>query len=435
MMAGAVFAVLANPSSESILGLGIFAGALIWVVWDNWRLLPLFDWLRRIGDEPDAPPPRFDGGRQETVEHIQRLLRKHRDKKKELEKRLFDLQSVLQASPNSIIVLNDQNCIEWCNSTASIHFGLNAKRDLSQQITYLLRMPLLVKKLAERDFSEPFTLDSPLSTDTYPMRLEVRLLPFGQGRFFMLSQDITAIEQAETMRRNFVANVSHEIRTPLTVLAGFIETMQTLSPGKEERSNILARMAHQTERMKNLVNDLLVLSRLENSAPPGLDEWTPVAPMLERLEADARALSAYLNGQTLPGHEIVFESPDFPSEIAGVKIELQSAFSNLINNAIRYTPSGGKIVVTWQMETKGGACFSVQDNGPGIASEHIPRLTERFYRVDPNRSRASNGTGLGLAIVRYALQRHDAKLEIDSTPSRGAYFSAIFPAERVRGSH
>ena len=248
----------------------------------------------------------------------------------------------------------------------------------------------------------------------------------------MLSRDITAIEQAEAMRRDFVANVSHEIRTPLTVLAGFVETLQTLSPSEEERANMLHRMAQQAGRMKNLVDDLLTLSRLEGSAPPGIREWTPVRALLERLDTDAQSLSAHLAGQDSPGHEIVFEGMDAPDEIAGSASELQSAFFNLINNAIRYTPPGGRIVVSWQTQANRGARFSVQDTGPGIAPEHIPRLTERFYRVDSDRSRASGGTGLGLSIVKHVLQRHDATLAIDSVPLKGACFTATFPATRIR---
>jgi two-component system phosphate regulon sensor histidine kinase PhoR len=431
MAVGAVSVVLVKPS-EGILGLGIAAGAFIWLIWDNWCSLQFILWVHRIEDEPDAPPPWLDNIRQETAEYIQRTLRRQSHRTKEFENQLYDFQSVLQASPNSVIILNAQDCIEWCNRTASIHFGLDAKRDLAQRITHLLRSPALIKKLAERDFAEPFVVESPLATDTHPMRLEVLFLPHGQGRLFMLSRDITAIEQAEAMRRNFVAEVSHEIRTPLTVLAGFIETLQTLSPSEEERGSILMRMAHQAERMKNLVNDLLTLSRLENNAQLRLDEWIPVASMLERLGIDARSLSTHLNGQAAPKHEIIFEGADTPDEIAGIKTELQSAFSNLVNNAIRYTPPGGKIIVTWQMNAEGGARFSVRDNGIGIAPEHIPRLMERFYRVDLNRSNASSGTGLGLAIVRHVLQRHDAKLEIDSTLSHGACFSVTFPAERVR---
>jgi len=431
MTGGSALATLADLGSAGA-ALGVAVGALIWLAWDSWCAQRFASWLHRIRDEPNTPPPRLDGPRREASERIQRLLRKQRLETEELENRLHNIQSALQASPNGIIILDEQRCIEWCNRTACAHFGLDSQRDLSQRITHLLRMPALIKSLAAHDFLNAITLESPRSTALHPLRLEVRLFPYGQGRLLMLSRDITAIEQAEAMRRDFVANVSHEIRTPLTVLAGFVETLQTLPLNDDERAAMLHRMAQQAERMKNLVDDLLTLSRLEGSAPPETNEWTPLRALLERLDADARALSAHLAGQDAPGHELVFEGMGTTDEIAGSASELQSAFFNLINNAIRYTPPGGKIVVAWRTQTNGGACFSVRDSGPGIAPEHIPRLTERFYRVDSDRSRASGGTGLGLSIVKHVLQRHDATLAIDSAPSKGACFTATFPPTRVR---
>jgi len=431
MVAGAAFGALPGYAG---IGLGIAAGALAWLIWDNWRAQSFAEWLHRIRDDPDTPPPRLDSLRREFSERIQRLLRKQGRETEELQNRLNNLQSALQASPNGVIILDEQECIEWCNRTACEHFGLDSRRDISQRITHLLRIPTLVKSLAARDFAEAITLESPISTASRPLRLEVWLLPYGQGRLLMLSRDITAIEQAEAMRRDFVANVSHEIRTPLTVLAGFVETLQILPLGEEERVNMLQRMSQQAERMKNLVADLLTLSRLEDSAPPGTNEWTPARILLERIESDTCTLSVHLAGKDSPRHNIVFEGMDASEEIAGSASELQSAFFNLVNNAIRYTPSDGTITVSWQRQSNGSARFSVRDSGPGIAPEHIPRLTERFYRVDSDRSRASGGTGLGLSIVKHVLQRHDAALTIESSPSRGSCFTVTFPAERVRMS-
>jgi two-component system phosphate regulon sensor histidine kinase PhoR len=431
MAGGATIASLAGSEAAGV-ELGIAAGALAWLVLDNWRARTFSVWLHHIRDEPDTPPLRLDGIRREAAERIQRLLRKQRLETEDRENRLDNIQSALQASPNGVVILDEQECIEWCNRTACEHFGLDSRRDLSQRITHLLRIPALVKSLATRNFTEALTLESPLATATRPLRLEVRIFPYGNGRLFMLSRDITSIEQAEAMRRDFVANVSHEIRTPLTVMAGFVETLQTLPLAEEERASMLQRIAQQTERMKNLVDDLLTLSRLEGSAPPGIKEWTPVRVLLERLDADARALSVYLAGQDSPGHELIIEGMDTSDEIAGSASELQSAFFNLVSNAIRYTPPGGEIVVRWQTHPQGGARFSVQDSGPGISPEHIPRLTERFYRVDSDRSRSTGGTGLGLSIVKHVLQRHDATLAIESTPPQGTCFTAIFPAARVR---
>ncbi|MDR3086483.1 MAG: PAS domain-containing sensor histidine kinase, partial [Azoarcus sp.] len=224
-------------------------------------------------------------------------------------------------------------------------------------------------------------------------------------------------------------------------LAGFIETLQTLPLDDTERGNYLNRMAQQAARMKTLVDDLLMLSRIEGSAPPGEREWSSVRALLQRCEADAHALSAQLcatsqdaPGRSAPGHTITFEGAETADEIAGVANELQSVFFNLINNAVRYTPPGGRIEVRWTPTPDGGARFSVRDSGSGIAPEHIPRLTERFYRVDSDRSRASGGTGLGLSIVKHVLQRHDAALCIESAPGQGACFTVIFPASRRRAA-
>ena len=237
------------------------------------------------------------------------------------------------------------------------------------------------------------------------------------------------------MRRDFVANVSHEIRTPLTVLAGFVETLQTLSLTQEERSRYLGMMSQQALRMQSVVQGLLTLSRLEGSPLPGMAEWTPVPSLLRHCDEEGRALSALLTHNHQSLHEMHFPSLQglhAAGDIAGVPSELQSVMSNLISNAVRYTPAGGAIHVRWQPQGDGSAVFSVQDTGPGIASEHLPRLTERFYRIDRSRSRETGGTGLGLAIVKHVVQRHGATLDIRSTLGQGSVFAVTFPANRLR---
>ena len=275
------------------------------------------------------------------------------------------------------------------------------------------------------------------SSPSRPVMLSVHIYPYGVGRHLLLARDITALEQAEAMRRDFVANVSHEIRTPLTVLVGFVETLQTLDLSPEEHKHYLALMAQQAGRMQNLVQDLLTLSRLEGSPPPTYNDWFPVGQMLRQCAVEAHALSKLLTKGADVGHALSFPEPEAPAmdwEIAGVQAELISAFSNLISNALRYTPAGGSVEVRWEGLLDGGARFSVKDSGPGIDPAHIGRLTERFYRVDRSRSRDTGGTGLGLAIVKHALQRHGAKLEIHSQLGAGATFSAVFPAHRLRHS-
>ncbi|MDR1425240.1 MAG: phosphate regulon sensor histidine kinase PhoR [Azoarcus sp.] len=433
MGAGAGFASLFKHTIPSV-ALGVALGSGLWLVWDTWRFLRFLDWLRRLHETPDAPP-RLSGLWREAAQRVSRLLRKQARLTRESEARLENLQAGLQASPNGVIVLDEHTHIEWCNQMACRHFGLDARRDIAQSVTHLLRDPAFVAHLAARDFEQAVIMTSPVSSEAHPLRLSVRLCPYGQGRLLLISQDITVFEQAEAMQRDFVANVSHEIRTPLTVLAGFVETMQTLALSEDEHREYLDRMAQQAGHMRRLVDDLLMLSRLEGSPPPGLEDWTPIAVVLAQIEADARALSALTTGASAPQRLVFPAAAALPQagEIAGAATELQSALSNLVNNAIRYTPPGGDIEIRWEAQPDGTACFSVRDSGPGIAPEHLPRLTERFYRVDSAFSRATGGTGLGLSIVKHVLQRHEATLTVDSAPGQGACFMVTFPAYRVRG--
>jgi two-component system phosphate regulon sensor histidine kinase PhoR len=252
--------------------------------------------------------------------------------------------------------------------------------------------------------------------------------PYGEGRSLVLSRDITALEQADAMRRDFVANVSHEIRTPLTVLAGFVETLQSLPLGEDERNRYLDLMAQQARRMQTLVNDLLTLSRLEGSPPPPAQEWLSAQTLMVQCEQEAKELSNLLWGS---GQSLYFAC-DAGLEVAGALSELHSALSNLIANAIRYSAPDKAIEVRWRRLPDGAALFSVKDQGAGIAPEHLPRLTERFYRVDRSRSRETGGTGLGLAIVKHVAQRHAAELLIESTQGLGSTFSIRFSPQRLR---
>jgi two-component system phosphate regulon sensor histidine kinase PhoR len=240
----------------------------------------------------------------------------------------------------------------------------------------------------------------------------------------LLSQDITERERAEAMRRDFVANVSHEIRTPLTVLAGFVETLAELPLTEPERRRVLGLMAQQTARMQALVGDLLMLAQLEGSPRPGADRWLPLATLLQRSLADAVALSA--------GRHLIVPRGVSDVEVAGTEGELLSAVGNLLGNAVRYTPEGGRIELGWGRQEDGRAFIEVSDTGPGIAREHLPRLTERFYRVDGSRSRDTGGTGLGLSIVKHVVQRHGGEIDIDSEIGKGSTFRLLLPALRVR---
>ena len=412
--------------------LGAAVAAWVWFVLDMWRGGRMLRWLRQ-GDVQRGLE--LYGLWGEAVERVRRLVRQQQDLVRESDKRLQDILGALQASPNGVVLLDEEGRIEWCNDTAAEHFGFDPQRDALQSIRNLVRDPEFNAYLAEHDYARDVVLEGRGSTPSRPVRVSVHVHTYGEGRALLLSRDVTALEQAEAMRRDFVANVSHEIRTPLTVLTGFVETLQTLDLEAPDRARYLATMAQQAARMQSVVQDLLTLSRLEGSPLPGMAEWTPVSSLLQRCEEESRALSALLTQNQAQGHVLEFDTGAAQwQDIAGSPAELQSALSNLISNAVRYTPCGGRIVVRWKRAADGGAVFSVQDTGPGIAPEHIPRLTERFYRVDRSRSRETGGTGLGLAIVKHVLQRHGASLDIRSTLGKGSTFSVHLPPARLRSS-
>jgi two-component system phosphate regulon sensor histidine kinase PhoR len=286
----------------------------------------------------------------------------------------------IQVSPNGIIMLDDEHRIVWCNANAEQQFGLDAERDVGQHITYLIRQPEFIRYLGAPHQGVDLRMAG-MGRKLHKI-LSVQILPYGDNRKVIISQDITKLERTDAMRRDFVANVSHELKTPLTVLAGHIEA---------------------------------------DPKPPG-DKFVDIESVVRHLGQDARGLSA--------GKHTIHMHIDRTVAITGAESEIASAFGNLVTNAVRYTPEGGQIDVSWQIED-GYGVFSVTDNGIGVPIEHIPRLTERFYRVDRSRSRGTGGTGLGLAIVKHVLQRHEARLSIRSHVGRGSTFAAYFPKERT----
>jgi len=408
---------------------GMLIAGLVWVLLDFSRGLRLLKWLK---DEDFDRQPFRHGLWGDLAGRIHRIVRARQKRIEESEARLQDFLSALQASPNGVVLLDEQGRIEWFNQTAANHFGLDAQRDILQHFGNLVRDPAYAAYVQAGDFTHAVILPGRQSTPTRPVRLSVHLHPYGQGRRLLLSRDITLFEQAEAMRRDFVANVSHEIRTPLTVLAGFVETLQTLPLNEAERARYLDLMAQQAARMQSLVTDLLMLSRLEGSPLPGTGEWVPLPPLMRQLEQEAKALSEVLHPPLTDARQHIVFDPAPAYELAGVATELHSALSNLVSNAVRYTPASGTVQVGWVLHEDGRGEFYVQDNGPGIAPEHLPRLTERFYRVDRSRSRETGGTGLGLAIVKHVAQRHGAELKIDSAPGKGSRFALVFPSHRLR---
>lgn len=411
--------------------LGALAGTVLAQTLAAWRGRRLLRWLHA----PDeAPPPALRGLWGEVLYRAQRLLRARQQQAEASARQLQSFLAALQASPNGLVLLDAEGRIDWCNDTAAAHFGFDARRDRLQHIGNLVRDPAFAAYYAQpRGDGADLVLAGRGAGTAAPLRLSVQLHPYGEeGRRLLLSRDVTALAQAEAMRRDFVANVSHEIRTPLTVLAGFIETMQTLPLDEAERHRQLALMAAQAQRMQALVHDLLTLSRLEGSPLPGVAERVNLGALLRACEDEARGLSAMLCAGARPHALHVAPAPAFA--LAGAEAELRSAMSNLITNAVRYTPPGGRIDVAWRQLPDGSAEFAVTDTGPGIAPEHLPRLSERFYRVDRSRARESGGTGLGLAITKHVAQRHGGELRISSQLGQGSRFALVLPASRVHAA-
>ncbi|HWP17727.1 MAG TPA: phosphate regulon sensor histidine kinase PhoR [Burkholderiaceae bacterium] len=410
-------AFLGAPLSGAVLA-ALLVVALA-IAADTLRARRLLGWLR---DPEGRASPRDPGLWGELAYRVERALRLREAAVEQEKSRLAQFLSAIEASPNGVLLLDASGQIEWCNRVAAEHFGLDPQRDLRQHLTNLVRSPAFVTYLQHAQFEHPVVFPSPRGRGT----LSVLVRTYGGAMKLILSQDITERERAETMRRDFVANVSHEIRTPLTVLSGFIETMANLPLTEVERKRVLGLMSQQTQRMQTLVSDLLTLAQLEGSPRPPADQWVPVGKLMRTVEGDAATLS---QGR----HTLRFHT-EGEAMIAGAEAELLSALTNLVTNAVRYTPEGGRIEVRWQTRPGGAGEFSVKDTGIGIAKEHIPRLTERFYRVDGSRSRETGGTGLGLSIVKHVVQRHGGELEVLSEPGKGSEFRLVFPALRVRGA-
>src|SRR6185436_9754614 len=346
---------------------------------------------------------------------LHRLERETARREKDLGNALAHMRRAVQALPDGVVILDSQNRIEWFNRTAESQLQLDVRTDLGQNIANLVREPEFIEYLdTARDDAVRITRPA--------LALSLQLISFGQAQKMLLSRDVTHAERLDTMRRDFVANVSHELRTPLTVLVGFLETIHNLKLDPQRQRDYLGMMQDQASRMQRIIEDLLTLSALDSAPPAAADKRVALKPLLARLRADAEALSG--------GRHTIQTQIDADTDLLGVEGELASAFGNLVSNAIRYTPAGGTVTLAWRESEQGGR-FIVEDTGIGIDAEHIPRLTERFYRVDRSRSRETGGTGLGLAIAKHALARHDATLEVESTPGKGSRFSARFPARRL----
>jgi two-component system phosphate regulon sensor histidine kinase PhoR len=430
---GFAWAVMGDKLPRSLYMLsGAMVGGLVWMLFDAWRGYRVRSWLRH-GDL--ALAPQISGWWGVLADRARKLLRDRERSLADSEQRLKDFLSAIQSSPNGVVMLDANAQIEWCNQTAATHLGIHPERDVMQRVGNLLRDPVFTAYMAVEHADEPVVMTGSRHRVDRPVLISVQRHRYGEGKQLLLTRDVTLKEQAEAMRRDFVANVSHEIRTPLTVLSGFIETIQTLELNEDEKTHYLSLMATQAHRMQGLVEDLLTLSRLEGSPIPDVHQQLPVAGLMATCEQEARGLSAtFAQGNVAHDIHFVINPEVADSVILGEPRELQSALSNLVSNAVRYTPAGGDVHVLVDQGIEGTLLIEVRDSGLGIAAEHVPRLTERFYRVDRSRSRDSGGTGLGLAIVKHVMQRHGGSLSITSEVGHGSCFKLVLPAKRWRHS-
>jgi len=325
----------------------------------------------------------------------------------------------ISALPEGIVLIDATLQIDWCNPVAEQHLGISLRADQGLRVTNLVRDPEFVGYMTSARFDQALIFQ-PMSRPG--LALEVRVIEFEVARLILITRDITQRERVDAVRRDFIANVSHELRTPLTVVNGFLETLiDAQQENGGTRQHHLHLMHEQAQRMHRLVEDLLTLSRLESRETPVSDEVVDIQQLIREVADEARALS-------LGRHQIHVDLT--PAFVRGSREELRSAFGNIVSNAVRYTPEGGSISLAWREDATGGR-FEVTDTGLGVAPDHIPRLTERFYRVDKSRSRETGGTGLGLAIVKHVLLRHGGHLDVRSEVGRGSTFSAVLPTERV----
>ncbi len=377
-------------------------------------------YLQRLGAWLDDPASaRLPDGWGAWTDIFSRLYKLRRDDEKnqaELAEWLARFRQAMTLLPDGVVIMDDVLFLEWCNPAAESHLGLNLGKDQGMRVTNLVRSPEFM------DYIILGRYDTPLTLSLRERKFIVHIIPFENRRQILVTHDITESQRIDNLRRDFIANASHELRTPLTVINGFLE-IAAMQPDldAQTRAAHIKLMTEQGARMQRLVEDMLTLTRLESMDHPPRPEAIPMRGLLEQILEEAHALSA---GR----HEITLACQ--AGDIRGSADEVRSALTNLVTNAIRYTPESGKIALSWENSAK-GPVFSVKDNGIGISPEHISRLTERFYRVDKSRSRETQGTGLGLAIVKHVLLRHKASLMVESVPEQGSRFAVQFPSSAL----
>jgi two-component system phosphate regulon sensor histidine kinase PhoR len=404
----------------------IFIGWLFDIFWPllTFALLGLVCWhyfyqqklIKWLWQSRTLMPPSAPGSWSYIYDGIYRSQRRSQKRRKSLARLLRRFREAAEALPDAAIVFRADGALLWSNKLAQFYFGLRWPEDAGQRLSNLIRHPEFSVYLSKGQFDDALTIPSPVRDS---LDIEIRIMPYSDDQFLLVARDVTQVKRLDSMRREFVANVSHELKTPLTVLQGYLEMLEDpeqTPPAMLKKA--VENMNAQSDRMANLVDQLLVLSRMETPSDDVFDHEVNVPALLEQLQTEAHRLNEQKQ------HNLIFKVD--PIRIYGKESLLRSAMQNLITNAIRYTPEGGEIEVCWK-ETSGGVEFSVTDNGKGIPAQHLPRLTERFYRIDEDRNSASGGTGLGLSIVKQAIEHHNAQLDISSTPGKGSRFAFQLP--------
>ena len=400
-------------------GWSLAAGVALYLGWTLKQLLRLHDWLRN--HQPDEAPPDGYGLWGEVFDSIYHLQRRDQRVRGRLQAVIDRVQESTAALKDAVVMLDSDGNLEWWNRAAETLLGLKTPQDSGQPVTNLVRHPRFKEYFEQDSYAEPLDIPSPVNDH---LRIQLYITRYGNNEHLMLVRDVTRLHQLEQMRKDFIANVSHELRTPLTVICGYLETLlDNVDDVNPRWKRPLSQMQQQGERMQTLLNDLLLLAKLEATDYPSDNQPVQVERLLRTVKSDAQALSGQRN-QTI--------TLEAQADVAlkGSETELRSAFSNLVFNAVKYTPDGGSIRIRWWADAS-GAHLSVQDSGVGIDSKHLPRLTERFYRVDSSRHASTGGTGLGLAIVKHVLLRHRARLEISSMLGHGSTFTCHFAPVQV----
>lgn len=397
---------------------GMLLGLVAYVLLLLRALLGLSRWLAKgaVG-----LPPRQSGICEQIGDYVYQRQRRSLKRGRRLADMVSSFRDSMGAIPDGLVVLDQQRGIEWCNGIARHFLGLRYPTDIGQRIDNLVRDPLFTSYVQTPDHTRAVDIYSPVNSDRH---LEVRLLPFGEQQSLLVVRDVSLLHRLQRVRSDFVINASHELRTPLTVMRGYMEAVEDEQELPEPLRYPLTQVSRQVDRMDRLVRDLLELANLEREGPGQAETDIDVVRLIESLMSEASALSGDKQ------HEFTLElEPGLG--LYGDEKALFSAISNLIFNAVHYTQKGGHITIRWQLREQ-QPVFEVEDNGPGIAKQHLSRLTERFYRVDVGRSRDSGGTGLGLSIVRHVMLNHNGELDIKSVLGKGSCFSCRFPEQRAR---